>query len=124
MKENKVNVLDEQSALQKSMLERARAEQATIDAHEEKKRLNTHRLKEMCERDRQKVKGIFHNYECQGGTVMFPFKAYKWDEVQNYTFVDGKEYEIPLGVARHLNKNCWYPVHENVLDMNGKPIVR
>lgn len=69
------------------------------------------------------VKGIFRCHEPRGGSVTFSFKAYKWDPVKTYTMVDGQEYEIPLAVARHLNKNCNYPVHQYILDSLGHPIM-
>ena len=28
-----------------------------------------------------------------------------------FSMKDGEVYEVPLGVARHLNTNCWYPVY-------------
>jgi len=73
------------------------------------------------DRDRTKVKGVFRFHEVPGGTLSFPFYAYEGDEVEHYTLTDGKIYEIPLGVARHLNTNCWYPEHAYVLDENGTP---
>lgn len=69
------------------------------------------------------VKGIFRCHEPAGGSVTFPFKKFKWDPVVNYTMTDGQEYEIPLAVARHLNKNCNYPIHSYILDSAGKPLL-
>lgn len=65
------------------------------------------------------VKGIFRCHEPRGGSVTFSFKKYKWDPVRQYTLVDGEEHEIPLAVARHLNKNCSYQRHSHILDQNG-----
>lgn len=96
----------------------------SINAHEAKKAENMKTMKEMCERDRQKVKGIFRFYECPGGQLCFSFKAYKWDDVERYTLNDGEHYEIPLGVAKHLNKNGWYPEHHYLLDEAGIPKMR
>lgn len=93
--------------------------QATIEAKENLKVDNQKNLKAMCERDREKVKGIFRFYECEGGTLSFSHRAYKWDDIQNYTLVDGEIYTIPLGVAKHLNKNGWYPVHHYQTDAEG-----
>lgn len=93
--------------------------------NQDEKKINTQKnLKSMCDRDREKVKGIFRFYECEGGVLSFSFKAYKWDDVVKYTFIDGDVYEIPLGVAKHLNKNGWYPVHSYMMDKDGKPIMR
>jgi hypothetical protein len=41
--------------------------------------------------------------------MSFVFKAYKQDQVERYDLVDGEVYTLPLGVAKHLNKNGWYP---------------
>ena len=73
---------------------------------------NSATLKKMRDRDREKVKGMFKFYEVPGGTLSFVYRAYKGDPVEKYTMIDGKIYEIPLGVAKHLNKNGWYPVHK------------
>jgi hypothetical protein len=77
------------------------------------------------DKDREKVRGIFKNYEVPGGTFRFSFgPMYKGDQTENYEFEDGKIYTIPLGVAKHLNKNVWYPEHSYVVDEYGKPIAR
>ena len=69
-------------------------------------------FKAMRDRDREKVRGMFKFYEVPGGSLSFVYKAYKEDGAEKYTMVDGQIYEIPLGVAKHLNKNGWYPVHQ------------
>jgi hypothetical protein len=97
---------------------------ATVESREENKVATAKNLKSMCDRDREKVKGIFKFYECEGGVLSFSFKAYKWDNVERYSFVDGEVYEIPLGVAKHLNKNGWYPVHSYMMDKDGKALMR
>jgi len=63
----------------------------------------------MRDKDREKVKGIFRYYEVPGGQVSFMFRAYKEDGIQRYDLIDGQIYTLPLGVAKHLNNNCWYP---------------
>lgn len=76
-------------------------------------------LKYMRDKHRELVKGIFRFHEVPGGTMQFSFKAFKEDPVENFTFIDGGVYTIPLGVAIHLNKNCWYPIHAHQQDENG-----
>lgn len=66
-------------------------------------------LKWQRDKDREKVKGIFRFYEVPGGSMSFSIKLYKEDKVERYDLFDGEVYEIPLGVAKHLNKNGWYP---------------
>jgi hypothetical protein len=81
-------------------------------------------LKYQRDKDREMVKGIFKFYEVPGGSMSFVFKVYKEDPVERFDFVDGQVYNIPLGVAKHLNKNGWYPVHVHALDENGVPAMR
>lgn len=73
------------------------------------------------DKDREVVRGIFRFYEVPGGCMSFVYKAYKGDDVQRFDMVDGQVYSVPLGVARHLNKNGWYPVHAYTTDETGKP---
>ena len=88
---------------------------------EQKKKVN---LKYQRDKDREPVKGIFRFYEVPGGTLSFVFRAYKEDPVERFDLTDGMIYTIPLGVARHLNKNGWYPVHAYKQDEAGKPSVQ
>jgi len=71
------------------------------------------------DKDREKVRGIFKFYEVPSGQLAFSYKAYKEDQVETYTLVDGKIYTLPLGVAKHLNKNGSYPVHSYLKDESG-----
>ena len=77
-------------------------------------------LKYLRDKDREKVKGIFKFYECPGAQLNFVYKAYKEDEVERFNLTDGMIYTLPLGVAKHLNKNGAYPVHEYLKDETGK----
>lgn len=63
------------------------------------------------ERDRMRelVPGIFRFHEVPGGGISFNYKEFKEDPIEKYTMVDGEQYTVPLGVARHLNRNGWYP---------------
>ena len=80
-------------------------------------------LKIQRDKDREKVRGIFKFYEVPGGSMSFVYKKYKEDPVEKYEFVDGMVYSIPLGVAKHLNKNGWYPVHKHAMDDRGRPLM-
>jgi len=71
-------------------------------------------------KDHEMVRGIFRFHEVPGGSLNFVYKKYKGDEVLSYTLIDGQVYSLPLMVAKHLNKNCWYPVHNYELDEQGK----
>ena len=73
-------------------------------------------------KDNEPVKGIFRFHEVPGGTMEFSFLKYKGDQVKNYKLVDGEIYTIPLMVAKHLNKGCWYPVHSFAQDEEGRSL--
>jgi len=81
------------------------------------------KVRRMWKEESRLVKGIFRCREPEGGSVTFPFKKYKWDQTKWYTMFDGESYEVPLAVARHLNKNCNYPIHSHVLGPDGNPTV-
>lgn len=81
-------------------------------------------LKIQREKDRQMVRGRFMFHEVPGGTTSFPFRKYKGDPIENWTFHDGDVYTIPLGVAKHLNANCWYPIHAYSQGEKGATEVR
>jgi len=76
------------------------------------------------DKDREKVRGIFRFHEVPGGSMSFMFKAYKEDQLERYDMLDGEVYTIPLGVAKHLNNDCWYPVHAYTTDENGRPSMK
>lgn len=82
--------------------------------HKSIKKDNKPSLAAMREKDREKVRGIFRFHEVPGGLMEFSVKIYKDDLVETYRMVDGQIYTIPLGVAKHLNKNCWYPEYDYV----------
>lgn len=92
-----------------------------------KKKLNAEEKKkasELVERERKEdsklVMGVFKNIECQGGDLEFSIKLYRGDPIRTYRFLDGETYEIPLGVAKHINRQCKYIKHKWLLDKDGK----
>lgn len=93
------------------------ARQTTIEASPKKLNLKYERDKK-----REKVQGIFRFYEVPGGRLAFCYREFKEDDVENFEFVDGQIYTIPLGVAQHLNKNGAYPVYEYTMGSDGKPV--
>ena len=76
------------------------------------------------DKDREMVRGIFRFHEVPGGGMSFVYKGHKGDEVGRYDMIDGEVYTIPLGVAKHLNKNLWYPQHAYAMDENNKPVMK
>ncbi len=79
-------------------------------------------IQEQYERDSRMVRGIFKYYEVPNGVLRFSYKAYPQEQVKNYELFDGQIYSIPYGVAKHLNKNCWYPQMEYTFDKHGLPV--
>lgn len=73
-------------------------------------------------KDHELVRGIFRFHEVPGGTTTVAFRKYKGDEIWQRKMTDGEVYSIPLMVAVHLNKNCWYPVHDFQVDDMGRQI--
>lgn len=78
-------------------------------------------VKEMRDRDRKPVRGKFIFHEVPNGKMEFVFRAYKGDPVEKYSMIDGEIYTVPLGVAKHLNSNCWYPAYDYKDDAQGRP---
>lgn len=73
--------------------------------------------------DSKLVKGVFKNLECPGGGVEFPFREYPQDPYIIYKFEDGKTYEVPLGVAKHINIRCNEKMHKHIVDPDGNKTV-
>lgn len=92
----------------------AQQQKETVKSYEEKKRLTQQALNYSRDKDREMVRGKFIFHEVPGGCMSFVFKAYKGDEVERFDMVDGQIYTVPLGVAKHLNKNLWYPEYSYV----------
>lgn len=78
-------------------------------------------LKYLRDKDRTMVKGKFIFHEVPGGRLSFSFKKYKEDPVERFDLDDGQIYSLPLGVAKHLNSECKYPIHGYAMDENNKP---
>lgn len=72
--------------------------------------------------DSQRIRCRFKNYEMQGGDVRFSFKKYKDDPLETYHFLDGFVYTVPIGVIKHINKDCFFPMHKYATDENGNSI--
>ena len=96
----------------------------TITTDKKKENKENPSLKLRRDKDREQVKGVFRFYEVPGGRMEFVYRAYKEDELEKFDMIDGQVYNIPLGVAKHLNNNGWYPVHAHTQDEAGKPSMR
>jgi len=71
--------------------------------------------------DSRMVKGIFKNLEAPGGSLTFSYRKYKEDPHRTYTFQDGKDYTIPLGVAKHINQMTAVPERDYAKGPDGTP---
>ncbi len=80
------------------------------------------KLKKLHKEDSRIVKGSFICHEPKGGSVTFSYRKYRQDPVKKYTLKDGETYELPVGVAKHVN-DCGWDVHSNILDSEGNPTV-
>lgn len=80
--------------------------------------IETHRKE-----DAKLVKGTFKNLECPGGDVEFAYHKYKGEPTRIYHLVDGEQYEIPLGVAKHLNQQCKYKKSKHLIDKDGRKMI-
>lgn len=87
-----------------------------------RRRYTKEELEKLRDRDRELVRGRFVFYESPGAAMKFSYRAYSGDDVATYELVDNQIYSLPLGVAKHLNKNGWYPVHQYAVDEDGKPV--
>jgi hypothetical protein len=97
----------------------AQIDKPTLSAAE--KKANIERQEAIKAEEMRLVKGIFKNLECPNGCVVFSQRKFKGETVKTYTMWDGKEYEVPLYVAKYLNNNCAYPVHAFSKDADGNP---
>lgn len=92
----------------------------TLLKRKNNKKITPEEMKKMKEKDHRTVKGIFRCFEPVGGSFKFSFKKYAGDEVLTYTMIDGQTYDVPVMVAKHLNTNCAYPIHQHRLGEDGK----
>lgn len=84
----------------------------------EVRKKNEKSLKYQCDKDREKVRGIFRFFAVPNGILKFSYRKYKWDKTERYELMDGQVYTLPIGVAKHLNNNCWYPEYDYIPGMN------
>lgn len=91
--------------------------QKTISQKTEPKKAPNTRY--MRDKMREKVRGMFKFDEAPGQTLSFVYRAFKEDPIERYDLVDGQVYTLPLGVAKHINKNLAYPVHTYMKNEDG-----
>ena len=81
------------------------------------------KLNKEYEEDSRLVTGIFKNLEAPGGTLEFAYRKYPQDPTRLYKFEDGKEYEVPICVAKHINTDCVIQHHKYLINLDGDRIV-
>jgi len=104
---------------------------------EDQKKKHRTDLKKHYEEEKKLIRGKFLCFEPRGGSVSFVYRKYEWENPVQYNLRDGEEYEIPLGVARHLNGiditakelkgdlgTCGYTVHQHQQDNVGNVSVQ
>jgi len=115
-KQGKIEPAAKKSAPKKAP-EKAIEAVENIDPRERQaQRLEADRIK-----NNKMVRGKFTFHEVPGGKVTMPYRRHKKDGIKWYTFEDGKIYTIPLGLAKHLNEGCRYPVHSHKVEANWMP---
>ncbi len=90
----------------------ARTDATKAEAAEKRKALH--------KKNSKLVKGRFKNLEAPGGDLTFSFREFKEDPIRTYYFKDGETYEVPLGVAKHINNNTKTPIHSHIIDKDGR----
>lgn len=58
------------------------------------------------EADAKIIRGKFVNRENKGASLTFHYKKYKGEPLKTYRLIDGNEYDLPIGVIKHLVNNC------------------
>jgi hypothetical protein len=104
--------------------EEHRADLSEVKIQKTKKEMSKELLDKFIKEETQLVKGKFRNFEVPGGSQRVIVKKYADVPMFDKVMEDGKVYEIPLYVARHLNgvdatakkvngkiNTCSFPVH-------------
>ena len=89
----------------------------------EAKKKASEKIEKARKEDEKLVTGIFKNLEAPGAEATFSLRLYKEHPIRTFTLEDGKKYEIPMGVAKHINRQCKYQRASNLLDKEGKPTI-
>ena len=88
-------------------------EKKEVGIKEDPREIQRKRIEAERKRESRMVRGKFTFIEVPGGRTVFPWRAYPGEKIKHYTLVDGEIYTIPIGLAKHLNSNCKYPVYEH-----------
>ena len=69
------------------------------------------------------VTGTIVNHEQPGNTIEFWFRGNGCPDITKFEFGDNTYVKMAVGVAEHLNKNCWIGKDKDALDDAGKQII-
>ena len=89
----------------------------------EAKKKASEKVDAACKEDSKMVSGVFKNIESPGGDVTFTYRGYLADPIRVYNLVDGESYSLPLGVARHINRQCKYTKSAHLVNKDGTPMI-
>lgn len=89
----------------------------------EKKKEAEAKTKELHAEESKLVKGVFKNLEAPGGKLEFAYRAFPQDPIRLYEFEDGGSYEVPVSVAKHINKTCNEKQHKWIVDAAGNKTI-
>lgn len=105
------------------------------NSKEARRRKGKEMLRKYMNEEMKMVWGTFQNFETPGAALRLQVKKYPGFEFDK-TMEDGKAYEVPLYIARHLNGiditataingdlgTCSYAVHSHIMDSSGNPII-
>ncbi len=88
----------------------------------ERKKKASEEIEKQRKEHSKKVKGIFKSLETPGATITFSFREFKGEPIRTYELVDGQTYDLPLGVARHINRQCKYKRNKHLVNKDGTKI--
>lgn len=86
---------------------------------EEEKKKSSALIEKHKKEDARLVKGVFKNIESAGGDVEFAYHKYPGESTKVYHLIDGQEYDLPFGVAKHINQQCKYKKSKHLVDVDG-----
>jgi len=75
-------------------------------------------------KDAELVVGVFKNMETPGVSLRFSYHKYHNDPYEVYELFDGETYQLPRGVAKWLNNNCFYREYRHLAGHSGETGMR
>jgi hypothetical protein len=69
------------------------------------------------------VTGTIINHEQPGNPVEFWFRGNGCPDITKFEFADNAYVKMQVGVAEHLNKNCWINKDKDGINEVGKPVI-